>query len=65
MVGRRAKRGVNRALPASEAALAPPIELCQVSEGAAPSLVQGWNPCRGARGAEPPGKFLIKLTKFH
>ena len=43
---------------ASEVAPAPPIELRQGSGGAAPSGVQGWNPCQGGRGAEPPGKFL-------
>ena len=43
---------------ATEVAPAPPRELRQGSGGAAPSGVQGWNPCRGARGAEPPGKFL-------
>ena len=30
------------------------------SGGAAPDGVQGRSPWRGARGAEPPGKFLQK-----
>ena len=40
--------------------VAPPSELLQGSGGAAPSRVQGWNPCQGVRGAEPPGKIFTK-----
>ena len=35
-----------------------PSELWQGSGGAAPSWGPGAEPRRGARGAEPPGKFL-------
>ena len=38
--------------------VAPPSELQQGSGGGAPSGVQGQSPWRGARGAEPPGKFF-------
>jgi hypothetical protein len=49
---------------ATEAALAPPRELQRGSGGAAPSGVPGQRPWRGARGAEPPGKFSRKLVDF-